>query len=173
MVSKIKAQMNEVTYIDKLGRKFKYGEYFPAEICPWTYNETNAQDFFPLNKEKAEAEGYSWRDPDLREYAAATATVPEHIKDVDDSILKEILKCVSCGKNYRLIPAEIELYKRFKIPVPNKCSLCRDFERIDRLTPIKIYDRKCDKCGKDIQTSYDPEGPETVFCEACYRAEVV
>jgi len=38
--------------------------------------------------------------------------------------------------------------------------------------PRKLYTRNCDKCGKEIQTTYAPERPEIVYCENCYNKEV-
>jgi hypothetical protein len=54
MVEKVKKHMNEMPYVDKKGRVYKYGEFFPAELSPFGYNETLAHDFFPLEKEEAE-----------------------------------------------------------------------------------------------------------------------
>ncbi|MBI2623693.1 MAG: hypothetical protein HYW65_03940 [Candidatus Liptonbacteria bacterium] len=172
LVEKIKKQMSEIPYTDTLGRKYRYGDYFPNEICPWRYNETRAQEYFPVAKEEALAKGFSWRDPDLREYQQATMVIPDHINDVKDDILQAILKCEECGKNYRLIRMELEFYRHMNIPIPRKCYLCRDLGRIRELNPMDIYSRICAKCGKDMQTSYAPARPEIVYCEACYQNEV-
>lgn len=173
LVPKIRKQMAEVPYKDSLGREYRYGEYFPTDICPWKYNESLAYEFFPLTKEEALRRGFSWRDPDVREYKEATVVVPDHIKDVKDEILQGILKCESCGKNYQIIQMELDFYRRFSIPVPRQCPLCRDRGRVAKLNPIKIFDRTCAKCSKDIKTSYAPDRPEIVYCEECYNKEVV
>ena len=47
---------------------YKYGEFFPAEISPFCYNETQAQDYFPTTKKKALKMGYRWRDRKVNEY---------------------------------------------------------------------------------------------------------
>ena len=98
--------------------------------------------------------------------------VPDHIRDAKDNILQAILKCDSCPKNYQIVPKELSFYRRFSIPVPRQCPLCRDRARIKRLNPIAIYDRACAKCGKEIKTSYAPERQEVVYCESCYQQEV-
>ncbi|MCX6790935.1 MAG: hypothetical protein NTV62_01930, partial [Candidatus Gribaldobacteria bacterium] len=49
--NKIKEQMGKLPYIGKNGRVYQYGEFFPIELSPFGYNETSAQDCFPLNKE--------------------------------------------------------------------------------------------------------------------------
>ena len=173
MVKRIKKQMLEVSYKDALGREYRYGEFFPPDFFPWAYNESTAYEWFPLEKEEAIRRGFTWRDADLKEYQQATTTVPDHMKDVQDEVVSEVLKCEACGRNYRLIQKELEFYRRFQIPIPRECPLCRDHRRIDRLNRMKLYDRTCVKCRKNIQTTYSPDQPEIVYCESCYNAEVV
>jgi hypothetical protein len=80
LVEKIKKQMDVAPFVDRLGREHRYGGQFPIDLCPWTYNETTAYEFFPITKEEALAKGFTWRDPDPREYRDATIAVPDHIK---------------------------------------------------------------------------------------------
>ena len=172
IVSRIKKQMEEVPYVDPLERKYYYGEMLPPEMSPWTYNESIAIEWFPIVKEQALKEGFLWRDSDPKEYVDATTIVPEHIKDVEDEVLKEILKCQKCGKNYKIIKMELDFYRKMNVPIPLQCPLCRNYDRIARLNPMKIYDRTCARCGKEIETSYAPDRPEIVYCESCYNNEV-
>jgi hypothetical protein len=173
LIPKIRQQMSAVPYKDGLGREYRYGEFFPTDICPWKYNESLVYSFFPLNEEEAIRKGFGWRDPDEREYKDATIEIPDDIKDVSDDILKGILKCETCGKNYQIIQMELIFYRRFSIPIPRQCPLCRDFARTALLNPIRIYDRICAKCNAPIKTSYSPDRPEIVYCESCYNTKVV
>lgn len=172
LVDRIKKQMIEVPFTDRMGREHRYGGQIPIDLCPWAYNETTAYEFFPITKEKAIAQGFLWRDPDPREYRDATMTVPEHIKDVPDEVLQAILKCGACGKNYRIIPMELQFLRRLNLPIPRDCPLCRDRARIKQLNPMQIYYRSCAKCNQPTETSYSPERPEIVYCEDCYKREV-
>lgn len=172
ITEKLRKQISEIPYVDKMGRIYKYGEMMPSELCPWAYNESTAMEWFPLSKEEALKEGFVWRDPDAREYREATVKIPEHIKDTTDEILKEILKCETCGKNYRLIKMELDFYRRFNLPIPRSCFLCRDRARTKLLNPIEIHDRQCAKCGQDIKTSWSADRPEIVYCAECYKREV-
>ena len=172
ITEKLRKQMTEIPYIDKLSRKYFYGEMLPSELSPWTYNESGGMEWFPLEKEQALKEGFAWRDVEPKDYQDATIEIPAHIKDVQDSILKEILKCETCGKNYRLIKMELDFYRRFNLPIPHDCPLCRDRARTRLLNSIEIHDRKCAKCGKDIKTSWSADRPEIVYCEKCYQQEV-
>ena len=172
ITEKLRKQMTEIPYVDKMGRKYFYGEMLPAELSPWTYNESSVMEWFPLDKEEVLKEGFNWRDVEPREYQDATIEMPEHIKDVSDSIVKEILKCEKCGKNYRLVKLEVDFYRRFNLPIPHKCPLCRDRERSMLLNPIEIHDRECALCHKKIKTSWSPDRPEIVYCSECYKLEV-
>ena len=164
--------MTDVPYEDKLGRVYEYGEMLPAEMSPWAYNESTAYEWIPVTKDEAIKKGLNWRDPDLRKYKDATMEVPKHIKDVKDDILKAILKCINCGKNYQIIQKELTFLRRFNLPIPDHCPLCRDRARIKQLNPMMIYNRSCVKCGKDIETSYASNRPEIVYCDKCYQQEV-
>ncbi len=173
MVARIKKQMREVPYVDARGREYRYGEYFPNELCPWAYNETTAYELFPFTKEEAIARGFRWRDAESRDFGPATlSVVSDHIKDVTDDITKGMLKCGDCGRTYPIIKMELNFYRKMNIPIPRQCPLCRDRSRIARLDPIKIFDRVCAKCHRAMKSSYAPDRPEIVYCEDCYRAEV-
>ncbi len=172
LIPKIKEHMNQMPYIDKNERVYIYGEFFPVEFSPWAYNESSANDLFPLTQDSAVKQGFNWRNEDKKDYVEATINIPKFSKDVSDDFVKEILKCNNCTKNYRLIPLELKFYKRFNIPIPEECFFCRDLKRAKLLNPIKIYDRNCDKCNIDIRTSYAPDRPEIVYCERCYQNEV-
>ena len=172
MMDKIKKHMSEMPFFDRRGLKHGYGGQIPVDLCPWAYNESTAYEFFPITKEEAIAKGFTWRDPDPREYLDATMQVPDHIKDVTDEILKAILKCIDCGKNYQIIQKELQFLKRFNLPIPDHCPLCRDRARIRQLNPMQMSDRACMKCNMAIKTSYAPDRPEIVYCETCYKQEV-
>lgn len=172
LTGRIRQQMEKMPYVDRIGREYRYGEMLPSELCPWAYNESFASEWFPLTKEEAVAQGFLWRDSDPKDYQGATTELPDHIKGVRDDILKEILKCGECGKNYRIIKMELDFYRRFNLPLPRFCSLCRDQARTRRLNPMEVHDRTCDRCGKKTKSSWSSDRPEIVYCESCYQAEV-
>ncbi|MEK9166420.1 MAG: hypothetical protein AAB846_01670, partial [Patescibacteria group bacterium] len=78
-----------------------------------------------------------------------------------------------CGRNFQFARMELDFHRGVGVAMPRLCPLCRDRARIKLLNPIKIFQRKCAKCGKEIETSYAPGRPEIVYCEECYLAEVV
>ena len=162
--------------VNELKQKELYGGFFPAELGFFGYNEGVGQDNVPLSRDEALRLGFRWQDdiPVTKgQETIQSENIPDHIKDVQDSILNEILRCIACGRNYRLIRAEIEIYRRMLIPVPRECFNCRHEARIRRRGPITLFNRTCAKCGMAIKTNFAPNRPEIVYCETCYQAEVV
>ena len=180
LVPKIKQHMNDMPYTDKKGRIYKYGEFFPSELSPFGYNETIANEYFPLTKEEALKQGYNWYDKPKNEYKSTTkaSQLPDHINDVDGSILKEVIECDSkdCSGSgaFRIIPQELKFYKKQNLPLPRLCPDCRHRERIKQRNPLKLWKRKCMKegCPNTFQTTYAPNRKEIVYCEGCYNKEV-
>ncbi|MEK7539453.1 MAG: hypothetical protein AAB595_02345 [Patescibacteria group bacterium] len=161
--------------IKELKDKDIYGDFFPIDLAFFAYNETIAQDNIPLIKEEALGQGFRWEDSIQKTEGKGTLKpekIPDHIKDVEDSILDEILTCVECSRNYRLIRRELEFYRKMLIPIPQKCWNCRFTNRIIRRGSYKFFNRNCAKCQKEIKTSYAPDRPEIVYCEHCYQQEV-
>jgi len=180
---KIIKHMNDMPYIDKKDRVYKYGEFFPTEISSFAYNETLAQDFFPLTQEQVIKKGYQWYEPETKNYNITIkgTDIPDNIKDVDDKILSKVLGCIHEGKcehkcitAFRLTEDEFNFYKKYNIPIPTKCSNCRYYERFSKILPLKLWHRKCMKegCNNEFETSYAPDRPEIVYCEKCYQGEV-
>jgi len=162
--------------ITELKEKNLYGLFMPLELSPFAYNETVAQDNMPLTKEEALAEGFRWEEDLQKTEGKETMRpdqIPDHIKDVEDSITEEILVCGSCERNYNIVPAELEFYRKIVLPIPRICFYCRHTDRIRRRGPMKFFSRHCAKCDKIMTTSFAPDRPEIVYCEDCYKREVV
>ncbi len=84
---KIIQHMNEVPYGGRSGRVYRYGEFFPIELSPFGYNETAANDHYPLTREEALAKGYTWCDyePDTK-YQFSEYEILDDVRDVKDDI---------------------------------------------------------------------------------------
>ncbi len=171
---KIIADLDANPYVDAKGRVWKYGEFLPYDLSPFEYNETTAAELYPLSKEGVLDNGFRWREPvkSLHAVTLATDKIPDSIQKTEGSITKEILGCILCEKPFRIVPMELELLRRFNLPLPRACSNCRHLARVARTNPPRLWTRNCGKCGKEIQTSYAPERPEVVYCEQCYQTEV-
>ena len=159
--------------IEQMKTNGEWGEFFPIELSPFGYNETVAQEYFPLTKEECISRGWNWRNEEAStKYSGQKYEIPDSITDVSDDILKAILECETCSKNYRLVKPELDFYQRQKLPIPHDCPNCRHKARMALRNPRRFFERECDKCEKDIQTTFAPERPEQVYCEACYLKAV-
>jgi len=184
LVSKIIKHMEEMPYIDKRGRVYKYGEFFPPEFSPFGYNETVTQEFFPIDAQVAEKFGYNWKIEEARNRPQPTVlpeNLPDHIKNVKDDILKKIIACShkgecweQCTSVFKIIQSELKFYRSKNIPLPRLCPNCRHYERLKQRNPLRLWHRKCMKpgCTNEFETSYAPERKEIIYCETCYNNEV-
>ncbi|MBP6883701.1 MAG: hypothetical protein KBC06_00485 [Candidatus Pacebacteria bacterium] len=203
LVPKIIAHMNAMPYVDKTGKIYKYGEFFPGEFSPWAYNETIAQEYFPLTKEEALAQGYRWKDMESKDYQPTIKAedIPNDISRVEDTITKEVFECAhkmncnqGCTKAFRILPNELNFYRKIGVPLPTLCPACRTMERLKLRLGINLYDRKCmcagstddsgeyknevnhfhgdTHCGEEFKTGFPTEKQDIVYCEKCYQQEV-
>ena len=154
--------------IEHMKKTGEYGEFFPIKYSPFAYNETMAQIYYPLTKEEALKDGYQWKDPDPKKFYPQQIKIPNRISDVDDSICDEILACEKTGKNYKIQKAELEFYRKLKLPIPRYCPDQRYLDRMALRNPRKLYERRCQKCRKEINTTYSPDRTEPIYCEECY-----
>ncbi len=150
----------------------EWGLFFPPSLSPFGYNETLASEYFPMTREDALRAGFFWKEKDVRDYMPQTVPFPVSIADTKDTIVQEIFCCTDCGKNYRIIPQELAFYRQNGLDIPRSCPECRQKTRMSLRNPRVLYSRSCDKCRKDIRTTFQPSRPETVYCEKCYLEAV-
>ena len=159
LVPMIKKHMNDMPYIDNGGRVYKYGEFFPFELSPWAYNETVAQEIFPINKKIAVDMSYNWKEKNERDYRITILAekLPDNIRDAKDDILNEIIGCIHRGKcydnlefcgadctsAYRIVQAELNYYRRMNLPLPRLCPNCRHYKRLKEKNPNKLWHGRC------------------------------
>ncbi len=156
LIPKIKKHMIDVPYIDKQGRVYKYGEFFPPEIYPSAYNETIVQEYFPLVKTEALERGFAWKDFEDKNYHAAVLIdkTLENIKEIEDKILEQVLSCGhrgdcrdQCTVAFKITPRELEFYRSLNIPLPELCPNCRHYERLRKNSEFKLWHQQC-MCGQ-------------------------
>ncbi|MES3032045.1 MAG: hypothetical protein V4699_02255 [Patescibacteria group bacterium] len=180
---KIITQMKEIPYVDKKGIKYFFGEFFPSELSPFAYNETTANEFFPLTPEKAVENGFIWYKRLERTYkpTITSENIPDNFSEIPPSITSEILECINskvglddCTTAFRVTENEVGFYKRFNLPLPDKCPNCRHRARLQFRTVPRFHTAICanEGCGKEILTAYADETPN-LYCKECYLQAVV
>lgn len=176
MRKKVIEQMNMTPYQAKSGVSYRYGEFFPMEFSPHDYNDTFAYMFESLSKEEAKKKGLSWMESSPQEYAITKnwSDLPDHIREASDDILREIIKCGSCVRGYRITQQEFQFLRQHNLPLPRRCPFCRIEEKAKRWAwQMTLVDRTCDSCGKLFRTNYRIEDAPTVYCKDCYFEKVL
>jgi hypothetical protein len=163
--------------IDHMKKTWEWGEYFPGNLSPFAYNESMAQDYFPLTKDEALKRGYSWYDRPPRDYKITKGVIQCATQNSSE---KE--KYPLCTTAFKTTPLELSLYEILKLPIPEKCFPCRRQDRFALRNPRRLWHRQCmcdkkhphhqEKCEIEFETSYEPDRPEIVYCEKCYQSEV-
>jgi hypothetical protein len=150
----------------------EWGEFFPYNFSEFAYNETMAQEYFPLTQEEVASQGLKWKEKNIHnDYKGPKYKIPDDIKDIDESICKQILTCEKSGQQYKIIPFEFTFYKEQNLPIPRHCPDQRHKDRMAARNPRKLWLRNCEKCNKSIQTTYSQDRPEHIYCEECYHKE--
>jgi len=153
-----------------------WGEFFPVTMSPFAYNDTVAQEFFSLTQ--GEILGREWR---LRDGEEAPPTVdqvipaphlPDSIDDSSDDVLQWVIACEATHRPFKIIRQELELYRKIGVPIPCLHPDERHRRRVASRNPSKLWRRNCQKCGREMETSYDPGKKEIVNCEECFLKEV-
>jgi hypothetical protein len=191
MVEKIKKHMDEMPYVDKVGQKYTYGEFFPSEISPFAYNESLAYEENPLSKDEMISLGYRWKEMESKLYVSTfkSADLPDNIQDVSDDMCDETIECPNlgkfetrCTKAFRILPDELSFYRQMNLPLPRYCPNCRYHDRLIWKNLFHFYKRECmcdlsghgheGKCSNKFETMYSPDRPEIIYCRDCYQKEI-
>jgi len=189
---KIIEQMKNVPYVNSGGVAYRYGEFFPVELSPFSYNETVANEIKPLSKKDILDAGFNYAENTGRHYEInkKSEDLPNDIQDVDKEILNIIIGCEhagncndQCTEAFKITESELAYYKNYRIPLPRMCPNCRYAKRLKQKNPLQLWSRSCmcdknnhthsaGKCEVEFKTSYAPDRPEIVYCEKCYQQEV-
>jgi hypothetical protein len=158
--------------IEHMKRTGEWGQFLPKEMCCFAYNESTAHQYYPLTKEQALSQGYKWKDDDKRNFLPQDYKIPDKISEAESDITDAVIACNVCKINFKITPQELKFYRTNNIPIPRSCSECRHNVRLSLRNPKKLWNRNCQKCGTGFLTTYSPNRPETVYCEACYLKTV-
>ncbi len=119
-----KENYNKIVFkiIKYMQRTWEWWEFLPSKISSFWYNETVANEYFPLEKEKAKKEWFNWSDyeapfPKVKRIIPAEK-LPNDIKDIPDDILNWAIKCKKTKKLFKIIKKELEFYRKNNLPIP-------------------------------------------------------
>ena len=161
--------------VDYMKQTGEWGQFFNPEMSTFGYNTSVAQEYFPLTKENALSSRFTWSEyeapqPDLKVIDALA--LPDNVNDIPDDVLNWAIVCDTTKKPFRIIKRELDFYRKFQLSLPRKHPDERHRQRVLLRNPRTLWQRQCQKCSKDIHTTYAPEKEEMIYCEECYRKEV-
>lgn len=159
--------------IERMKAEGEWGEFFPAALSPFGYNETVADEYFPLNKEQAEEQGCRWTEKSERGLFDGNRTeLADRIGDVNSDLVSKVLICEQSKKPYKVILPEFKFYQKNNIPIPRRAPDQRHRDRTMKRNLRNLWTRKCDNCAAAITSSYPPKSSCTVYCEQCYQKAI-
>jgi len=164
--------------IDNMKASGDWGNFFPVWMSSFGYNESIANEYMSLSKDEALVQGFKWRDDIPHTRGQENCDYDDLPKDPDmyneEELLNKILKCESCGNNYKFIGREITFYKRMKLSIPSKCFNCRHQSRMNARNPRILNEVKCFSCGEITMTTYPKEkhNQYKIYYEECYKKEI-
>lgn len=154
------------------------GEFFSPSLSPFGYNETLAQEHFPMEQKQAESLWFQWMtenyDPKITDQSKIVI-----VSDYSDSEWNEfsqtqdplwkIFMCEISNRPFLLQKSEIAYYKTNNLPLPRKHPQVRHDLRVSQ-RPIRwLHLRDCALCNQDTISIYTEKDPTTVYCESCYK----
>ena len=154
-----------------------WGEFFPASMTPFCYNETLAHEYFPLTRIESAQRGYSWMDnevsiniPNWAETIQAQ-DLPT-IQEATDDITEKIIICEVSWRPFRIIKQELEFFRKQQIALPTKHPDIRHQERLQQRPSKDLFMRNCDSCNKEILSVYPSSSAFKIYCGTCYDKEM-
>jgi len=158
----------------------EYGELFPLSLGLFPYQTSKGQKYYPLDAERAAEKNIPWYDePESQVPDGITLRsieeIPSDIKNVDESILNDAIRCETTGKPFKIIAEEFKFYKHMNLPIPTKHPWQRIIERNAFAHPFELFPFVCPSCGEKSFSIYDEAKQKKfkIFCEKCYLKEIV
>lgn len=152
--------------------------FFDPKLCPFSYNETIAQEYFPIKKDQAKDLWFGWMEQEqpinLPEKADSIqwSVLPQTIQEIDDSIIQKIIICNLTQKPFRITKEELQFYRSMNIPIPRIHPDVRHAERLNNKPWRTLHLRHCDKTGEKILSCYPPNTPFQVYSQEAYEKEI-
>ena len=145
-------------------------------MSPFGYNETLANDYFPLTKEEALEQGFVWSDYEAplpqAERMVEGSELSDDISTVSDEILNEAIICEVTGRPFLLVKPELEFYRKHNLPLPRKHPDVRYAERMALRNPRTLHKRGCSVCGSEMVAVFPAGDSRKVLCDVCYQKEI-
>ncbi len=183
--------------IEQMQKTWERGEFLDSSISPFPYNDTIANDYYPIKPEqltilepektisdaildlwwtekikiKRRTKEQEVNVPENMESMLAK-DLPNNISEIKDDILHKAIICETSWRPFRIVWPELNFYRKHNIPLPRKHPDIRHIEKLQKRPWREMFLRNCDKCGIEIISVYPEEYKWIVYCESCYSKEI-
>lgn len=117
----------------KMQSREEWGEFVDAKYSPYAYNESHAGLILPLSNWETVERWLWWANREEKlsniNKTIPASKLPYDIIQIPDDVLNWAILCERTGKPYKIQPLELDLHRRFWIPLPRLHPL----ERIQKL----------------------------------------
>src|SRR3989344_1135048 len=79
--------------------------------------------------------------------------------------------CKNCKQNFIIEPDDFSFYEKIKVPPPTFCPECRLQRRLTWMISLILFKRKCDLCGEEEISMYEPNTPFKIYCHKCWWSD--
>ena len=144
----------------------EWGQFFPAALSPFAYNNSMAMQFYPLSRQEAELSGFRWEETPQRKNTA-NFVLPDNLADLNPESTASGILCEFTQKNFRIISKEYDLLKILNLSAPRQHPSFRLAQRFALLGPSELKSGHCCQCKQEI--NYHPcDYISKYLCSNCY-----
>ena len=109
--------------IQQMQNEGTWWEFLDPKYAPFAYNESLWDTFSPLKKEEALVKWFRWSDrfdapPEGITKVIPGDRLPGMISWIPDDVLHWAIQCTKTGKLFQIQPLELEIHRKFSIPLP-------------------------------------------------------
>ncbi len=121
--SKEEWESTVATIIRQMMDEWTWGEFLSPEYASFAYNESLGVYFSPMNREEAMGKWFRWSDreeipPKQITQIIPWSKLPDDIIKIPDDVLHWAIGCTKTGKLFQIQPLELEMHRKFSIPLP-------------------------------------------------------
>lgn len=156
----------------------EWWSFFSPSLSPFGYNETVAQEYFPLDQESAIKRQYNWQSINYDPAIPANVSVlqwdaiPLNAKDCQDDIIQAIMLCEVSWRPYKITKQELDFYRSMNLPIPRQHPDVRHELRMRKRPARSLSVRLCDKTHEATLSVYDTTTTALVYSPVAYQYEV-
>ena len=110
----------------------EWGEFFDPSLSYFGYNETVAQEYYPMSKVEAELSRFNWSNSlEQRQQSDLVNTSSSITPETpNQEAIQNSYFCKKTGKPFKFNASEISFYEKMGLPLPEVCPDQRHHQRV-------------------------------------------